>query len=185
MPRTVRAIDVGYSWTKFVIAGDRVDQIRCRAFPSIAPRASGRDLALDGVSQRQTVQIAVDDLLFEVGPEAALVQETVHALPLDDAYTQTSEYLALVRGALRLMHVSHVDLLVVGLPVALFRPRRQALEERLVGTHPVGGGDGDGRGIVSRNPSGPSCRRRWRTRRLPPARRTRSSSTAGGPWTGW
>ena len=141
MSRTVRAIDVGYSWTKFVIAGDRVGQIRCRAFPSIAPRASGRDLALDGVSQRQTVQIAVDDLMFEVGPEAALVQETVHALPLDDAYTQTPEYLALVRGALRLMHVSHVDLLVVGLPVALFRQRRERLEARLVGAHPVGGSD--------------------------------------------
>lgn len=142
MPATVRAIDVGYSWTKYTVDGDRLDQIRCCAFPSIAPRSSGRDLALDGVSQRQTVQIPVDGLLFEVGPEATLVQETVHALPLDDGYTQTPEYLALVRGALRLMHVRHVDLLVVGLPVALYRQRRQALEARLSGTHPIGGDDG-------------------------------------------
>jgi plasmid segregation protein ParM len=138
MPRVVRAIDVGYSWTKYVVEGDRVDQIRCRAFPSIAPRASGRDLALDGLAQRQTVQVEIDGVVFEVGPEAPLVQDVVQALPLDDGYVQTPEYLALVRGALHLMHVGHVDLLVVGLPVALFRQQRAALERRLVGTHPLG-----------------------------------------------
>ena len=50
MSRTVRAIDVGYSWTKYVVDGDHANRIRCRAFPSIAPRASGRELAVDGIS---------------------------------------------------------------------------------------------------------------------------------------
>ena len=140
MTHVIRAIDVGYSWTKYVVEGDRVDQIRCRAFPSIAPRASGRDLALDGLTQRQTVQVSIEGVVYEVGPEAPLVQEIVHALPLDDGYIQTPEYLALVRGALRLMHVDHVDVLVVGLPVALFRGQRDALARRLVGTHSVGAG---------------------------------------------
>ena len=120
--------------------GSRADQIRCRAFPSVAPRASGRDLALDGLTQRQTVQVAIDGVLFEVGPEAPLVQDVVQALPHDNRYIHTPEYLALVRGALRLMHVDHVDLLVVGLPVALFGQQREALEARLVGVHDVGGG---------------------------------------------
>ena len=136
----VRAIDVGYSWTKYVVEGDHANRIRCRAFPSVAPRASGRELAVDGISHRNTVQIAVDDLVFEIGPDAALVQEAFQAIPLDDSYAATPEYLALVRGALRLMDVSHVDLLAVGLPVALYRQRRRALEERLAGTHPIGGG---------------------------------------------
>lgn len=141
MRPTVRAIDVGYSWTKYVVDGDHANRIRCRAFPSIAPRASGRELAVDGISQRQTVQVPVDDLVFEIGPDAPLVQETFQAIPLDDGYAETPEYLALVRGALRLMHVSHVDLLAVGLPVALYRQRRHALEERLCGSHSVGAGD--------------------------------------------
>jgi plasmid segregation protein ParM len=140
MGDVVRAIDVGYSWTKYVTVGDTASEIRCRAFPSLAPRASSRDLALDSRARRQTVQVPVDELLFEVGPEAALVQETFHAIPLDDGYTDSPEYLALVRGALRLMRVGHVDLLVVGLPVALFRQRRLSLERRLTGDHPVGEG---------------------------------------------
>jgi plasmid segregation protein ParM len=101
----VRAIDVGYSWTKYVVDGDHANRIRCRAFPSVAPRASGRELAVDGISHRNTVQIAVDDLVFEIGPDA-LVQEAFQAIPLDDSYAATPEYLALVRGALRLMDVS-------------------------------------------------------------------------------
>ena len=140
MSLVIRAIDVGYSWTKYVVEGDRVDQIRCRAFPSVAPRASGRDLALDGLAQRQTVQIAIDGVVFEVGPEAPLVQDVVQALPHHDRYIHTPEYLALVRGALRLMHVDHVDLLVVGLPVALFGPQHEALEAHLLGTHELGAG---------------------------------------------
>lgn len=138
MSRVIRAVDVGYSWTKYVVEGDRADQIRCRAFPSIVSRASGRDLALDGLTQRQTVQVTLDGVAFEVGPEASLVQEVVQTLPLDDRYIHTSEYLALVRGALRLMHVEHVDLLVVGLPVALFRAQHETLSRRLAGPHPLG-----------------------------------------------
>ncbi len=140
MSPVIRAIDVGYSWTKYVVDGSHVEQIRCRAIPSVAPRASGRDLAVDALTTRQTVQVEIDGVAFEVGPEAPLVQEVVQALPLDDGYIQTPEYLALVRGALRLMHVDDVDLLVVGLPVALFREREAALARRLVGMHPIGPG---------------------------------------------
>lgn len=140
MNGVVRAIDVGYSWTKYTVAGESLEDIRCRAFPSIAPRASGRDLALDGRARRLTVQVPIEDLEFEVGPEAALVQEAFHTMPLDDSYTETPEYLALLRGALRLMRLDEVDLLVVGLPVALFRQRRGALERRLTAVHAVGDG---------------------------------------------
>lgn len=140
MSRVIRAVDVGYSWTKFVVEGERVGEIRCRAFPSIVSRASGRDLALDGLTQRQTVEVALDGVAFEVGPEAALVQEVIQTLALDDRYIHSPEYLALVRGALRLMHVEHVDLLVVGLPVALFRAQHETLARRLAGTHPLGAG---------------------------------------------
>lgn len=113
--------------------GSRVDNIGCRAFPSVAPWASGRDLALDGLTQRQTVQVAIDEVVFEVGPEGPLVQEVVPALPLDDGDVETPEYLPFVRGALRLMHVDEVDLLVVGLPVALFQERAATLARRLIG----------------------------------------------------
>ena len=74
------------SWLKLVLV--------IEAFPSVAPRASGRELAVDGISQRKTVPIEVDDLVFEIGPDAALVQEAFQAIPLDDSYAATPEYLA-------------------------------------------------------------------------------------------
>jgi len=89
MTEVIRAVDVGYSWTKYVVEGASFGEIRCRAFPSIAPRASSRDLALDGRARRSTVQIAVDELAFEVGPDTALVQDTYQAMPRDDGYTDT------------------------------------------------------------------------------------------------
>jgi plasmid segregation protein ParM len=48
--------------------------------------------------------------------------------------------MALLRGALGMMKVSHIDLLVVGLPVALFAVKKAALEKAMTGRHDVGGG---------------------------------------------
>lgn len=46
--------------------------------------------------------------------------DTFDAKQLHDEYTESPEYMALLRGALSMMKVSHIDLLIVGLPVALF-----------------------------------------------------------------
>lgn len=48
--------------------------------------------------------------------------------------------MALLRGALRSMRQSQIDLLVVGLPVALFAVKKAALERVMTGEHDVGGG---------------------------------------------
>lgn len=137
--KIVRSIDVGYRNTKYV---ERVDgeRIVCQSFPSIAPIASDRDLGIDPRAKRNTFMIPVGKLQYEVGPEAGLAQSTFAVRNLDDSYALTDEYLALVRGALRFMRVESVDLLVVGLPVSLFRKRRAELEKRLVGLHDIGDG---------------------------------------------
>ena len=48
--------------------------------------------------------------------------------------------MALLRGALSMMKVSHIDLLIVGLPVALFSLKKSALEKTMAGEHQIGGG---------------------------------------------
>ena len=133
----VRAIDVGYRNCKFV---ERVDgeRIVCQAFPSIAPVASDRDLGVDRATRRNTMVVPVGKVRYEVGAEAALAQATDETHNLDDLYVLTDPYLAIVRGALRLMRVSRVDLLMVGLPVSLFKKRRAELEKRLQGDHDLG-----------------------------------------------
>lgn len=137
MEPIVRAIDVGYRNCKWV---ERVESQRiiCKSFPSIAPLATDRDLGVDRSARRNTVVVPVNSLRYEVGPDAALAQASVAVRNLDDMYVLTDEYLAIVRGALRLMRVDHVDLLVVGLPVSLFKQRRAELESRLTGEHQMG-----------------------------------------------
>ncbi len=78
--------------------------------------------------------IPVGKVRYEVGAEAALAQATDETRNLDDIYVLTDPYLAIVRGALRLMRVQ------VGLPVSLFKKRRAELEKRLQREHDLGDG---------------------------------------------
>ena len=142
MAPIVRAIDVGRGNTKYVASDDGED-IKCVHFPSEA-YPSESDRKGDGIgSRRKTVSIPVGDLFFEVGPEVHLAADVFNAKLLQhDAYFETAEYLALVRGALHYMKIEEIDLLVVGLPVATFKmPGRVfLLEKKLIGRHALGGG---------------------------------------------
>jgi plasmid segregation protein ParM len=135
------AIDVGYGNTKYVrsIEGG---QIRCAQFPSVAAisdEGAKRD-AIGG--RRKTVALAIDSLIYEVGPDVHLVAGNgPQAQNMDDNYCERPEYLALVRGALSMMDIGNsLDLLVVGLPVATFKFKRAILERRLRGEHDIGDG---------------------------------------------
>jgi plasmid segregation protein ParM len=139
MEPIIRAIDVGYRMTKYVERMDGQKPV-CRAFPSIAPVASDRDHSLGRGSQRNTVIVPAGNLRYEVGPDAVLVSSTFHVRNFDDAFVKADEYLALCRGAIRYMRVDHIDLLVVGLPVALHAYLRGELEKRLSGDHDLGDG---------------------------------------------
>ena len=144
--QTVRAVDVGYGNTKYVMArAER--EIRCAMFPSLAPVAPQLELATGMGMTRDTVTVEVDGVRYEVGPGARLGLKAHHTRILHGDYVQTPEYLALLRGALAYMQVAQLDLLVVGLPVGLMNSKAQALAQQLKGTHPVG----DGREVVVRH----------------------------------
>lgn len=139
MEPVVRAIDVGYGNTKFVMSAEN-GNVRCSNFPSIAPVTSGRDLAAALGRKRKTVEVSVGDLVYEVGPDAGLADDVFGTRQMDDDYVLTPEYLALARGALAYMRVPVIDLLVVGLPVCTFALKKASLERRLIGMHELGGG---------------------------------------------
>lgn len=139
MRPVVRAVDVGFGHTKFV-TGVAGTEIRCASFPSIcypAARDSSKVAAIEG---RATFCIPIGGLFYEVGPDVALAGEAFRPSQMHDRYTETPEYLALLRGALRMMNVPEIHLLVVGLPVALLVARKAKLERAMMGTHDVGGG---------------------------------------------
>lgn len=139
MDLIVRAVDVGSGNTKFVTAAVGTD-VRCVSFPSIAYPSSDASPSWPASEHRRTVCIPVGPLYYEVGPDVGLAADTFRAKQMHDEYTESPEYLALLRGALNMMKLSHIDLLVVGLPVALFAAKRTALEKLMVGSHDIGGG---------------------------------------------
>jgi plasmid segregation protein ParM len=139
MELIVRAVDVGSGNTKFVVAA-RGMEVRCTSFPSVAYPSGHPMPEWTTGERRRTVCIPVGSLYYEVGPDVALAADTFRAKQLHDEYTESPEYLALLRGALSMMDLTHIDLLVVGLPVALYSAKRESLEKLMTGVHDVGGG---------------------------------------------
>ncbi|WP_326533670.1 PRTRC system protein D [Pseudorhodoferax sp.] len=139
MEMIVRAVDVGSGNTKYV-TGVVGSEIRCASFPSVAYPSSGDTPHWPASERRRTVCIPVGQLFYEVGPDVGLAADTFRAKQLHDDYTESPEYLALLRGALSLMKLAHIDLLIVGLPVNLIALKKTALERAMIGTHPIGGG---------------------------------------------
>lgn len=139
MENIVRAVDVGSGNTKFV-TGVAGAEIRCSSFPSVAYPSSGETTHWPASERRKTVCIPVGPLFYEVGPGVGLAADTFRAKQLHDDYTDSPEYMALLRGALSMMKLPHIDLLIVGLPVALFNLKKAALEKAMAGSHPVGNG---------------------------------------------
>lgn len=139
MEYVVRAVDVGYGNTKYVssVVGN---EIRCASFPSVT-YPTVRDPTLNpAFERRKTVVIPIDGMFYEVGPDVDLAADSFRATQMHDQYIHTPDYMALVRGALAMMKVRHIDLLVVGLPVSLFAANKSALERAMAGTHDIGGG---------------------------------------------
>jgi plasmid segregation protein ParM len=132
----IRSIDVGNRNCKLT---ERVTggEVQCRAFPSIAPIASDRDLGISRRSQRDTMIVTVGKLRYEIGPDAGLARASAHCRPLTDDWYVSDEHLAICLGALRMMRVESVDLLMVGLPVSLFKRMKAKYEQRLIGLHSV------------------------------------------------
>lgn len=134
MPSIVRAIDVGYGNTKFVVASDGGDA-KCAMFPSITfPSLSDPNQAQLG-ERRRNVAIPVAGMYHEVGPEVSAARDRFRATYMHDGYADTATYQALVRGALHFMKVDAVDVLVLGLPVATYLQKRSALERAWTGVH--------------------------------------------------
>ena len=104
MDYVVRAVDVGFGNTKFVsnVAGS---DIRCACFPSVAYPTMREPSGQPGYERRKTVAIPINGLFYEVGPEVELAADTFRATQMHDRYTETPEYMALLRGALALADV--------------------------------------------------------------------------------
>lgn len=138
----VRAIDVGYGNTKFVIDRPELEnRIDCGLFPSLAPRSiAGGDIgASDGfMKKRNTVRVRVDGYDFEVGPDAVKAQfGNESGRMLKEDYCLSENYRALVYGALLSMGLPKLDVLVLGLPMSTWKGFKDRLAELMTGKHKI------------------------------------------------
>ena len=136
MEPIVRAIDVGYGNTKFIL---NPRGLKVSIFPSIvAPvTANAGDHLNHG---RNSKIVRVDHESYEVGPDARLARSRTHTDFLDDQFPLSFQYRALVAGALGEMDIDHVDLLILGLPQRTFSKLRQPLQNSMRGNHHVAEG---------------------------------------------
>lgn len=141
----VRSIDVGYGNTKYVMFRTQGQDAQCALFPSIAPQAgNGGDLTGGVFQRRNTVVVDVAGVRYEVGKDAMLAKDASYGRILDQGYSLTDTYMALVRGAIAYMGVDRIDVLMLGLPVNTYEANHQKVAERMVGEHTVPLLDGSG-----------------------------------------
>ncbi|MFM0158235.1 PRTRC system protein D [Paraburkholderia sediminicola] len=136
MKTPVFAIDVGYGNTKYAYraAGGTV---ATGMFPSLAPLAASRTISNYGESvlaARKVATIRIDDIEYEVGPDVALTAAYGNTgRTLADDFVLSDNYSALLAGAFHFSGVTHIERLVLGLPVHNMQKYSAELKERFAG----------------------------------------------------
>jgi plasmid segregation protein ParM len=140
---SVFAVDVGYGNTKYAYRAAS-GTIATGMFPSLAPLAASRALSGYGDSvlvSRKVATIVIDQIEYEVGPDVSLTAaygNTGRALAND--FVLSDNYAALLAGAMHFAGVTHVERLVLGLPVHNMKKYSTALRDRFTGTFEFGAG---------------------------------------------
>ncbi|MFM0092933.1 PRTRC system protein D [Paraburkholderia sediminicola] len=136
MKTSVFAVDVGYGNTKYAYRATS-GTIAADMFPSLAPLSASRSLSGYGdsvLASRKVATIVIDEIEYEVGPDVALTAaygNTGRALSND--FVLSDNYAALLAGAMHFAGVTHIERLVLGLPVHNMQKYSDALKQRFTG----------------------------------------------------
>lgn len=138
---TVRAIDLGYGYTKFSKEVNAKGEAVYDSFPSIAVRRYGSsELGTEVNVNTDVVPVEYDGEIYLGGKEIHLkVPSDSDPRILHDDYIEDPHYMALHYVAFSYMDVEEIDYLVVGMPVSLMH-RKAKIVELLKGTHKIGAG---------------------------------------------
>ncbi|TDN59069.1 PRTRC system protein D [Paraburkholderia sp. BL10I2N1] len=136
MKTSVFAVDVGYGNTKYAYRAAS-GTVATGMFPSLTPLAASRSLSSYGetvLNARKVATIVIDQVEYEVGPDVSLTAaygNTGRALSND--FVLSDNYAALLAGAMHFSGVTHIERLVLGLPVHNMQKYSAALKERFAG----------------------------------------------------
>lgn len=133
------AIDIGFGHTKFCLPRTRPSaELVCDSFPSLAaPSSAALDITGGGLTARDTVSVTAEQTQFEVGKGVIAALPAQFSRILDSSYPTTTQYQALLRGALHYIAQPEIDMLVLGLPVNAFSEYRKQVAETAKGVHTI------------------------------------------------
>ncbi|WP_027800307.1 PRTRC system protein D [Paraburkholderia dilworthii] len=144
MKTSVFAIDVGYGNTKYAHRASN-GAIATGMFPSLAPLSASDSIAIHGGDVHKAgavTTIVVSGIEYQVGPDVfldAAYGKTGRTLSND--FVASKSYDALLFGAFHFAQVTHVERLMLGLPVHTMSKYAGELRDRLSGkTHNYGPG---------------------------------------------
>ena len=137
MVSVVRAVDVGYGMTKYVLQSEGGRQT-CGSFPSIVTLGTGKQLGSGYFDVRDTVVVEWRGQSYEVGPDVALAFRGHNTRVLDANYFSSDDYQVLLRGVLKKMGQQRLDILVLGAPLLNFDRVAPVLEKTFTGEIYVG-----------------------------------------------
>lgn len=134
--KVVRALDLGWGYTKYSKFNKESGNYEYFSFPSLAPRHAGVDLSASVLGRRNTVIVNVEGTDYEVGEDSSDLDSNDSTRNLNDQYIHTDQYKAVFYGALHYIGEPVIDLLVVGLPLSGM-VNVAKLKELLVGKHKI------------------------------------------------
>lgn len=127
------AIDVGYGETKFTYRVGK-NKVARMTFPSLTPICTSRNFpsSLGEKWSPQTYSIKVGDVKYEVGPGvmSALGGTVNRGANLSERFPETPEYEALVVGSIAQIDATHIEHLVLGLPIMSMGRYSRLLENK-------------------------------------------------------
>jgi plasmid segregation protein ParM len=140
----VRAIDVGFGLVKLSMRAS--DSVGLISFPSVAIPADASAVRALSTRRRDTFDVPVNGVDYEVGRDVALAQAGgSFGRDVTDEFYRGTIYEALTKGALRYMAEAGdttIDVLVLGLPVNQYNDakRRNYLRSHYEGDIDIGDG---------------------------------------------
>ncbi|OBR54031.1 PRTRC system protein D [Paraburkholderia tropica] len=143
MKTSVFAVDVGYGNTKYAHRAAS-GSIVTGMFPSLAPLTADRSVSGYGgdvLTSRKVATITIELIEYEVGPDVQLsAAYGKTGRTLADDYVTTDNYAALLYGAIHFSGITHIERLVLGLPVHNMKKYSAMLKDRFTGEHDFGHG---------------------------------------------
>lgn len=131
----VRAIDVGYGNTKFT-KSNFIEGCGLDLFPSLAPLQTNKVKDEDNLlNTGKTIDVEVNGAVYSVGVDARNSASTTFVRTLEENFSLSDTYMALIKGALYEMKIGKIEMLVLGLPLNVYDQYRLMLRSKIIGKH--------------------------------------------------